>query len=206
MLAASPTVAAPTARIEARWLERMATTIHGSIRPEFPWYARGVRILALAAVAALGCSGTPAPAASGKLVFEPQPENLADVLLATEAEVLRSAPLRDRVNPELRDRVAADAITVSRTPGTMILEVGVRDEDPRRAAEQCNGILRAYIDYRMEKAVLELGAQQQALAVQLEKHPGDARLQERLRDLELARATLGSDVRVLEPCAAASRR
>jgi hypothetical protein len=184
-----------------------ATTIHVSIRPEFPavaWYARRVRILVL--VGLLACGGPPAPAASGSLVFDPQPTSTADVFLATEAEVIRSAPLREHLRESRRLEIPADAITVTRKPGTMILEVGVRDEDPGRAAALCNELLRAYMDYRRERAVVEIMSEQKAVAEQLDRHRDDARLQERLHALEVARGTLEIDVRVLETCTPASRR
>jgi hypothetical protein len=186
-----------------------ATTIHVSIAPEFPavaWYAPCVRIAVLGLLAAFGCSGKPAPAASGSLVFDPQPANVADVYLATEAEVIRSAPLRERIHQEQRLEISADAIVVTRKPGTMILEVGVRDDDPGRAADVCNRLVHAYVDYRREKMLVGTRVQQQALAMELDKHPEDARLQERMRELELTGRILNVDVRLLEPCVAASRR
>jgi hypothetical protein len=156
----------------------------------------------------LACSKASEPAARGSLVFEPQPEATASVFLATEAEVIRSASLREHIQQDLHTEIAADAIVVTRTPDSMILEVAVRDADPRRAAELCNAVLRGYIDRRRESANIEIVTAQQALAAELDRHPADARLQERMKELELARSMLKSDVRVLDACraATASRR
>ena len=165
-------------------------------------------LVAVLLAAACGSKGEP-PAASGSLVFEPPASGPADVYLATEAEVLKSQPVRDRMKEQLRleTPIAADAIVATPKAGTLILEVGVRDPDPRRAAELCNALVRTYVEHRIERALIPLLEEEKALAEQLERHPEDGKLRERVKELELARRVPKVEVRVLDHCrATASRR
>ena len=171
-----------------------------------------MRTVLIAAVLAGACGSTgEAPAAAGSLVFDP-PANgaAADVFLATEAEVLKSQPLRERVTRQLRLEapLAAESIIATPKPGTLVLDVGVRDPDPRRAAELCNTLLRTYVEYRMERALIPMLEEEKALAEQLERRPEDAKLRERVKELELARRAPRAGVRLLDACrpATASRR
>jgi len=103
--------------------------------------------------------------------------------------------------------IAAEAIVATPKAGTLILEVGVRDLDPHRAAELCNALLRTYVEYRIERALIPLLEEEKALAEQLERHPEDAKLRERVKELELARRVPRPGVRLLDACrATASRR
>ncbi len=202
-------MAAPTERIEARGLERMTTQIQVPLRPEFPWYARGVRILVLAAVlGACGADKPSGPTATGSLVFDPQPASTVDAFLAGEGEVIRSALLRRRLEEYERVTLDADAIAVNRRPGTLIIDVTVADKDPQRAAHLCNGLLRTYLDYGRMRALSAIQLEQQAVASELERRPNDDHVAVRMQQLDIVRTTARTDVRVLDGCtvATASRR
>lgn len=155
---------------------------------------------------ALGCGSKAAePAASGSLVFDPKPPDTADVFLATEAEVIRSAQLRERVAQDLRMELTADAIVVARKRDSMILEIGVRDADARRAAQLCNALARAYLEHRLERGSIDNLRARQAIAEQLERHPDDENLRNRMSAMEMERAMQRLDVRLLEACTPRNR-
>lgn len=165
-----------------------------------------MRTALLLALLTVGCDrgrtleSSPAPAATGSLVFDVQPEAAADVFLATEAEIMRSRPLLDRARTSRRIEIDANSVRATRRPGSMILDVSVRDADPRRAAGACNAILEAYFEQRLELSLAPMMQQEEVLAAELDAHPDDAALKEKLQALELRRRERRSDVRILEPC------
>lgn len=146
------------------------------------------------------------PVASGSLVFTPRSTAEADIFLATEAEVIKSSPILNQVEQRFRvTDLTADAITVTRRPGTTILDVAVRLPDLHIAAERCNELMQTYFEHRMSIKVMALNQQMEALSVQAERVPADAQtakadLQQKILDLEVKRLALENDVRVLEPC------
>jgi hypothetical protein len=142
------------------------------------------------------------PQATGKLVFDVRPAAEADVHLATEAAVLRSDSVLQRLREQHQTTVDAAAIRVRRDPDTMILAVTVHDPDPAVAARTCNQLLHGYIEQRMGMAIMAVDQQLQVLAQNLEKSPDDVDLQKRIKDLELERQLRRIDVRVLDPCKA----
>jgi len=138
-------------------------------------------------------------------VFDERPS--PDVFLATESEVVRSESLLRRVRDDLRlDALAADAITVERRPGTMILDISVANKDPAAAAMICNRVIQAYVESRLERSYVDLATSAQAIAAELERRPDDADLKRKLADIDLQRTMRKSDVRVLEPCAMPAAR
>lgn len=166
-----------------------------------------IALLALALVAA-GCGGTSAePDVAGTLIIDPPAGRDTDAYIATEAEVLRSQTLRKALKERRQLDLAADALVVTPKPGTRVIQVGVRDPDTQRAAQLCNELMRTYVEYRMERALVPMLEEEKALAEQLEKHPEDDKLRERMKELELSRRTPRVDVRLLDPCTpTASRR
>ena len=138
---------------------------------------------------------------------EPPPGRESDAYIATEAEVLRSQTLRAAMKERTRLDLAADALVVTPRSGSRVIEVGVRDPDKQRAAQLCNELMRTYLEYRMERALVPMLEEEKALAEQLEKHPEDDKLRERMKELELSRRVPKIDVRLLDPCTStASRR
>lgn len=146
------------------------------------------------------------PAASGSLLFDPRPGESPEVFLATEIEVLRSQSLRDRIREDVHVDLAADAVVAERRPGALVLQIGVRDSDSQRAALACNALIRAYIDRRMEQAIVPIASEEQALDAEREKHPDDPKLVARIQELEMQRVTRHNDVRVLDACRAPAHR
>lgn len=141
------------------------------------------------------------PGASGSMVFDTRPATEADVFLATEGEIVKSARLVDRVNEAYRTtELAPGAITVERRPGTMILDVTVRNADPVRAQHLCNQLLQVYFEYRMTLALMGVNQQLEAMVVRLEQTPDDADLKRKISDLELQARIRKSDVRLLDQC------
>lgn len=163
-------------------------------------------LLGLLVLAACGDRGAK-PDVAGTLIIEPPAGRDSDAYIATEAEVLRSQTLRNALKERRQLELAADALVVTPKPGTRVVEVGVSDADPQRAAQLCNELMRTYIEYRMERALMPMLAEEKALAEQLEQHPEDTKLRERMQELELSRRAPKNDVRLLDPCTpTASRR
>ncbi len=167
-----------------------------------------MRIGLLMLVLVAGCGGGKAePDVAGTLIVEPPPGRDSDAYIATEAEVLRSQTLRTAMKERTQLDLAADALEVTPKSGSRVIEVGVRDPDKQRAAQLCNELMRTYVEYRMERALVPMLEQEKALAEQLEKHPEDATLRARMQELELSRRAPKVDVRLLDPCRpTASRR
>jgi hypothetical protein len=164
---------------------------------------RSLVVLAALVACDRGKASEPArgPAASGSMVFDTRPATEADVFLATESEIVKSGPLVNRVNEEYRTtELTADAITVVRRPGTMILDVMVRNADPARARDLCNQLLKSYAEHRMTLAVMGMNKQLEVMVARLEQTPDDADLKRNVNDLELQARMRKNDVRLLEPC------
>lgn len=164
-------------------------------------------LLGVLAAASCGSGQGVEPAAVGTVVFEPPAGTDGETYVATEAEVMRSTALRQRVTERMHLELAADAVVVTVRAGTRVVEVGIRDADPIRAAQLCNGLVQAYFEWRLEREQAGLAAQEQALAAELDKRPGDSTLIERMKQLDLRRTERHTDVRVLDRCQpTASRR
>lgn len=161
----------------------------------------GVRILVILVLLA-ACDRGMGPHAHGRLVFDVRPAAEADVFLATEGEVLRSEPVLGRVRENYRTQVQSSAVSVKRDPNTMILDVFVKNGDPQVAAKTCNQVMQVYVDMRMEMGLMKVQQQLDVLSEALDKTPGDADLQRRIKDLEIQSHMRETDVRVLEPCRA----
>lgn len=164
-----------------------------------------MRMLILAAVLVAGCDKgrdrtTPAePTSTGSVVLDVGTAS-SDVYLATQSEIMRSESLLQRVRDRRRVELDARAVSTRRKSGTSIIEVSVHDKDPFRAAELCNAVIEAYIELRLEQNLTPMLAQQEVLAAELAKHPDDTQLQNRLKELDLARRMPTTDARVLDRC------
>jgi uncharacterized protein involved in exopolysaccharide biosynthesis len=188
------------------------------------------RLVALAALCAwAGCDRLPArlrpaPAARGTLVFNldalaavdgPAARYpLDDAFFATQLEVLRSRAVcvdaLRRLGPEPTDRevqALVRAVAAQRHGGANVIEVAVRDPDPRRAAQLCNGVLEAFIRRRVEQRLevarrlqMQLADEHEALQARRPDAPELAALAARVRDADRRAATRVSDVTVLDAC------
>jgi len=155
-------------------------------------------------VALCACSNkADGPHAKGSFVFTERVA--ADVFIATEAEVMKSEPLLRRIREVAREELARGAIAVERRAGTMILDVTVRDKDPRRAAMLCNHLMQTYVEYRMTAGITVIHQQMEAVSRELERTPNSPELARQMSELEVKRTTHQLDVRVLEPCLATTK-
>src|SRR5205085_11783397 len=123
--------------------------------------------------------------ANGRLVFNVMPENESTVFLATEAEVLRSAPMLRAIREQWPGHeLDPEALSVTRHADTMILDITVTDRDPHIAAESCNRVLQAYVDRRRSMAVFELQNRMKVLDEKLQAAPDNADLKRQLDELD----------------------
>jgi hypothetical protein len=158
--------------------------------------------LTLLVLACVACNrGPKQPHATGRLVFDVRPANEATVFLATEAEVLRSAPMLRAIREQWPGHeLDPEALSVTRHADTMILDITVTDRDPHVAAESCNRVLQAYVDRRRSMAVFELQNRMKVLDEKLQASPDNADLKRQLDELDTQARIAKTDVRVLEPC------
>jgi hypothetical protein len=140
------------------------------------------------------------PKATGSIVFDARPASEADLVMRTEAAIVASRTIVDRVREQFRTELATDSIRVARRPGTMILDITVLDADPNRAAEKCNQLLQTYVDGRKMRAIYPLREEAQAVAALLERSPDDKALLLKQADIEVKLYTHAIDVHVLERC------
>lgn len=140
--------------------------------------------------------------------------DVIDARVATEIEILTSAPIVERAVTRLD--LAHDPAFVASATGTvqravraarrdrsLVIEVGVAIDDPQRAAELCNAILESYLERSMESRMEPALHQIEWLTRQLEELPeGDPRRQveARLAALEVERAAITPGARLLERC------
>jgi uncharacterized protein involved in exopolysaccharide biosynthesis len=159
----------------------------------------------------------PPPTAQGALVFQPQalrPAGAAPsdprVFLATQAEILKSRHLAERVAERLRlspgDRSAPPRLTVTPRGDALILDVRAHHPDPSLSAQVCNTTVDEYLTGRWDQAREPLHRRQLALAERLDAlgEDGDPAkveaLRRELQHLAMELTAVPSDAHVLEPC------
>lgn len=94
-----------------------------------------------------------------------------------------------------------------RRGGSLVVEVGVADDDPQRATQVCNALLEALVEARLEARFAPLERRVEWLTAQREQLSGvpadDPRvraLDAQILELELERGAVRSDVTVLDAC------
>lgn len=141
--------------------------------------------------------------------------DVIDARVATEIEVLTSAPIVERAVMRLglahdpafgasATSAVQHAVRAARRERSLVIDVGVAMDDPQRAAEVCNALLESYLESSMESRMGSVLHQIEWLTSQLEELPeGDPRRQveARVAALELERAAITPGARVLERCA-----
>ncbi len=190
---------------------------------------RGERILLLVACACatLGCDGGGrADAARGALQLsldESQASREAiDAHVATAVQQVLSRSITERALQRLgldRDPTFApsggEAVArvqrsarAERRGGSLVVELGVADDDPRRATEVCNALLEAVIEARLEARFAPLERRIEWLTTRRDGLSGvpadDPRvraLDAQILELELERGAVRSDATVLDACA-----
>ncbi len=131
------------------------------------------------ALVLLRAPGTGLPFGGGQQDLDPE------LAVATEIQVLKSAPVRATVTERLGP---VPEVSVRRVDTSLMIEVQARSTDRARAAEVATAYAQAYIDYRREQATQDL------LAVAGEVERTLANLERELNDLEGERlAATGSD-------------
>lgn len=189
---------------------------------------RGERILLLVACACatLGCDGGGrADAARGALQLsldESQASRDAiDAHVATAVEQVLSRSIAERAVRRLfldRDPTVAASrgeatarvqrsARAERRGGSLVVDVGVADDDPQRATEVCNALLESLVEARLEARFAPLERRVEWLTTQREQLAGvpadDPRvraLDAQILELELERGAVRSDVSVLDAC------
>lgn len=176
-------------------------------------------LLVLALFLATCGESEPAPAARGALVLdigESMDRAVLDARVLTEIEVLRSRALVERaLTHAALDRqrpfqgaqgvtAAQRAIRASRRGDSLVIDVGVVSPDPELATTLCNSLMQQYIEQRYQQHLAPRAHAADRLAAELERlDPADERrraLEARVSELELERAAMRSDARVLERC------
>lgn len=143
----------------------------------------------------------PGVTAQGSLVFDEPPGRDVRLMLATEAELLSSEPILRRVRDELRaDDLSTNAVSAQRRGETLLLDVSVTHVDSRKAITYCNVLIRAYIEHRMDRSMMAVRLQQEALAREIESAPENATIRKKLEELEIEAMTRKMDVRVVDSC------
>jgi len=146
------------------------------------------------------------PTATGNIELAPSSPELADTLLATEAELIRSRALVQMTNERNRldGALTSEAIRTARRGGSMTIDVSVSDADGGRARSLCDALMQSYVEFRYGRAVERIVGRQARVSEILGEERGSARLAE----LDKKRRTLESDVRKPYRCklgAASSR-
>lgn len=119
-------------------------------------------------------SGSGLPFGTGQEDLDPE------LVVATEIQVLKSAPVRAAVSEQLGP---VPEVSVRRVDTSLMIEVQARSTDRARAAELATAYARAYIDYRREQATQDL------LAVASEVERTLANLEQELNELEVEMAS-----------------
>lgn len=190
---------------------------------------RGERILLLVACASatLACDGGGrADAARGALQLSLDEAQLSrdaiDAHVATAVEQVRSRSIAERAVQRLgldRDPTFAPSggeavgrvqrsARAERRGGSLVVDVGVADDDPQRATEVCNALLESLVEARLEARFAPLERRVEWLTAQREQLSGVPADDPRVRaieaqrlELELERGAVRRDLTVLDACA-----
>jgi polysaccharide biosynthesis transport protein len=132
-------------------------------------------------------------------------------LLAINLQLAKSQPVLDDVFTQLGSRFNAENIQVSAIPNTLIVQIGVQDHDPQRAAAIANLLVETLIqrnemllsgrylelESAIEGQLEQVGEQIDELEVQISQIT-DAGIQEQLKQASQQLAQLKQDISRLE--------
>ncbi len=152
------------------------------------------------------CDRSRGQQATGTLVFTPEAVagSQLPAFFATEAEILRSTALAQRVGESLRLDGGASNIQAQRRGDSLVMEVSVSSHDPLLARTWCNDLLARYLEHRLQSKLQPAQARAQFLSAELDQMKPAAPEAQALTQ-QLAQANLDSqlrinDARVLDNC------